>query len=212
VRAPSLCPLLWPSPTYGRRGLHAKEGGLSAPLAKTLPSAPDGQKSVWPSPPFGLWEGVAPFGHRGPKRRGGGALLTLCPKERLAIPMAIPTYGGRPAGHEMAKSNPSLAITRLKAGGGAPYGQRKRLAKSKGGFGHRMAKRGRERLRWPSHSHPHQRGMQDFFSALTPTTLLEWGGVLFGRFPRKTFRKLNRLAKAPQKKAIEGGGAFIFGF
>jgi hypothetical protein len=58
---------------------------------------------------------------------------------------------------------------------------------------------------------PKGRECGDFFPALTPTTLLEWGGVLFGRFPRKTFRKLNRLAKAPQKKAIEGGGAFIFG-
>jgi hypothetical protein len=55
-------------------------------------------------------------------------------------------------------------------------------------------------------------GAADFFSALTPTTLLEWGGALFGRFPWKTFRKLNRSAKASQKKPQKAMGGFIFGF
>jgi hypothetical protein len=89
---------------------------------------------------------------------------------------------------------------------------------AKGAFGQ---KQGALAMRWPKeegsdfaghHTATHTKGGDaGFFSALTPTTLLEWGGVLFGRIPRKTFRKLNRLAKAPQKKAIDGGGAFIFG-
>jgi hypothetical protein len=53
--------------------------------------------------------------------------------------------------------------------------------------------------------------MRDFFSHLPPLPFWS-GGVLFlDAFPEKTFRKINQLAKAPQKKAIEGGGVFIFG-
>jgi hypothetical protein len=81
------------------------------------PSAPYDQKRA-----FGHPDGQRAFGHPlpsaygrewlplaiGAKEGGGGALLTLCPKERLASPMAIPLREGRPFGLRERAAGPSL--------------------------------------------------------------------------------------------------------
>jgi hypothetical protein len=102
---------------------------------------------------------------------------------------------GRPSGHEMAKSNPSLAITRLKAGGGAPYGQRKRFGQKQGegalamrwpakslpsSFGHHMAK-GSHTPHWPKGKAiplPHLPDPTPFYPTphpTYPTPFFRWG-------------------------------------
>jgi hypothetical protein len=154
---------LWPSPTGG--------AAPSAPMAKPPPFGPYGQKRdghpVWPT---------SPFGHDGQK----------------SVWPSLPTGGG-PFGHEMAKSNPSLAITRLKAGYERTLWPKEAFGQKHGGFGHRMAKRGRERLRWPSHGQkerpttwpkgatpPHwpptgQKSPPDRPLATNSPTLTDWG-------------------------------------
>jgi hypothetical protein len=149
------------------------KGGAYGPKAKervpTLPKRgggslrPYGQKCVWPPT-------LRPMG-------GGGSLRPLWPKERLAIPygrdrppsalrgvllaMRWPKDGAFGRGRGFRVQNPPCeGRTRM----GWCFGDPK------------------DGLRWPSHSHPHQRGCGIFF-ALTPTTLLEWGECFFGRFP-----------------------------
>jgi hypothetical protein len=125
----------------GRGAYMAKEGGkgalrppLANPYGRGGPLRPMAKESV------GL-----PFGHPlpsaygrgwlplaiGAKEGGGGALLTLCPKERLAIPMAIPC--GRAALRPKGEGGGSLP-TAPRGGFWPSHGQRRVPSDGGGGF------------------------------------------------------------------------------
>jgi hypothetical protein len=92
-------------PTYGR-GRHP-----SAPMAKR-----ERWPSLWPSPPFGLWERVAPFGPYDQRGETGSAIDPM-PKGAF----------GHPDGHPLREGGP---LRPKGAGGGPsppPYGPERAL-------------------------------------------------------------------------------------
>ena len=106
--------------------------------------------------------------------------------ERAAAPSLRPERGA--FGHPIANGEGApLTYGRAPL---YPYGQGERLAKSMGVLcpsrwpkekgsdfaGHRMAKKS-DPTTWPK-----GRGCGNFFSALTPTTILEWGELIFEPF------------------------------
>jgi hypothetical protein len=67
----------------------------AAPYGQKSDGHPDGQRAFGHPLPSAYGREWLPL-TIGAKEGGGGALLTLCPKERLAIPMAIPLREGGP--------------------------------------------------------------------------------------------------------------------
>jgi len=120
----------------------------------------------------------------------------------MAKTLTFGPYGQMREGHPLRERRPPLRPCdgqkhpfaghhKTKKRGAAPYGQRSawpkawgkgalamRWAKEEGSAfaGHRMAKKS-DPTTWPK-----GRGCGNFFSALTPTTILEWGELIFEPF------------------------------